>query len=143
MGSGGPDRGEPSKPESLEIETVLPPETIKVGRILPPEPTVGRMKTWAGIILCYVTIGLIGLESLIMIIYFFSATYSLRSLSQPLTQESLQVYKEARGAVVDDVMKIGNLFLGSVLLPILTLLLGYIFGSRAGKAESEETEEGD
>jgi len=148
MESAGPESEESVKPESMEIEEVLPekalpPKSIEVGKVLPPQPTIGRMKTWAGIILCYVTIGLIGLESLIMIVYFFSATYSLKSLAQPLTQESLQIYKEARDAVVDDVMKIGNLFLGSVLLPILTLLLGYIFGSRAGKAESEETEEGD
>ena len=138
MGSGGPESEESPKPKPIEIERELPPETIEVGKVLPPEPTIERTKTWAGIILSYITLGLIGLESLIIIIYFFSATYSLKSLAEPLTQESLQVFKEARSAVVEDVLKIGNLFLGSVLLPILTLLLGYIFGSRAKKAETEE-----
>lgn len=108
-----------------------------------PRRSTREMKTRAGLMLCYIVIGLIGLESLIMIVYVFAATYSLKPLEQPLTQESLQIYKEARSVVVDNVLKLGNLFLGSVLLPILTLLLGYMFGSRAEKAELQESEEGD
>jgi hypothetical protein len=90
--------------------------------------------TRAGIRFCYIIIGLIGLLSLIMVIYFFAATHSLRPLAQPLTQESLQIYKEARSTVVDDITRIGDQLLGNVLLPTLTLLLGYIFGSREEKA---------
>jgi hypothetical protein len=100
--------------------------------------SVKVMRARAGIILCYIAIGLVGLVSLIMIIYFFVATHSLKSLAQPLTEESLKIYKEARSAVVDDIAKVGNLFLGSVLLPILTLLLGYIFGSKEERAEANE-----
>lgn len=104
----------------------------------PPRKSMKEMKTRAELILCYVAIGLIGLESLIMITYFLLATYPLKSLAQPLTEESLRIYKEARSAVVDDVLSIGNLFLGSILLPILTLLLGYMFGSREEKGETTE-----
>jgi hypothetical protein len=136
MGSGGSE--DCSRQEPVEIEKELPAETIEVGKVLPPQPTIERTKAWAGIVLSYITLGFIGLESLIMIVYFFCATYSLKSLGQPLTQESLQIFKEARSAVVDDVLKIGNLFLGSVLLPILTLLLGYIFGSRTKEVETGE-----
>lgn len=73
-----------------------------------------------------------------MIAYLFFTTYPMKSLAQPLTQESIQLYKEARSVVVDDVLQISNLFLGSVLLPILTLLLGYMFGSREEKMETSE-----
>jgi len=113
-------------------------ERIKERVKQPPQRSMKEMRIRAGLILCYVAIGLVGIVALMMIIYFFSATHSLKSLAQPLTQESLQIYKEARAAVVDDVLRVGNLFLGSVLLPILTLLLGYMFGSREEKGEATE-----
>ncbi len=113
-------------------------ERIKERVKQPPQRSMKEMRIRAGLILCYVAIGLVGIVALMMIIYFFFATYSLKSLAQPLTQESLQIYKEARAAVVDDVLRVGNLFLGSVLLPILTLLLGYMFGSREEKGETNE-----
>lgn len=130
MGNGELNEGRESyKIEAPQSQWYLPPKSMRE-----------MMKTRAGLILCYVVIGLIGLESLIMIVYLFSATYPMKSLAQPLTEESLRIYKEARSAVVDDVLQISNLFLGSVLLPILTLLLGYMFGSRE---ENTETNEGD
>jgi len=113
----------------------VPSEKIKR---LPQRWSMKEMRTRAGLILCYVAIALVGIVALMMIIYFFFATYSLKSLAQPLTEESLRIYKEARAAVVDDVLRVGNLFLGSVLLPILTLLLGYMFGSREEKDEVAE-----
>jgi len=122
--------------ESIRIEAPsygFSPEIIS-------QESVKVMRARAGLILCYIAIGLVGLVSLMMIIYFFVATYSLKSLAQPLTKESLEIYKEARSAVVDDVLRVGNLFLGTVLLPILTLILGYMFGSREDRAETKEAD---
>ena len=130
MGSGGPGPTE----ERESVTKAVPLESVE--RVVKADSIEGT-KTWAGIILCYVTIGLIGLESLIMIIYFFAATYSLKSLGEPLTQDSIRAYKEARAAVVDDVVKISDQILGK-LLPVLTLLLGYVFGAREERAEIEE-----
>jgi len=124
MGNGGSERGRESV-ESVKIEA-------------PSRKSMREMKTRAGLILCYIAIGLVGLVSLIMVMYFFFATHSLKSLAQPLTQDSLQIYKEARSAVVDDITRIGDRLLGNVLLPVLTLLLGYIFGSREERAEPKE-----
>jgi len=123
--------------KSMEIE--VPSHGITPRSVYELTPSSAKvLKTRVGLILCCVVIGLIGLESLIMIVYFFAATYPLKSLAQPLTQESIQFYKEARAAVVNDVLSIGNLFLGTVLLPILTLLLGYMFGAREEKGETTE-----
>ena len=127
MGSGDAEE----RRETVELDTL--PEYEQTEK---PEK-IKRMKARAGIRLCYIAIGLVGLVSIIVIIYFFSATYPLKSLSQPLTQESIQIYREARSAVVDDVLKVGDQILGK-LLPILTLLLGYVFGAREEKAENEE-----
>ena len=131
MGTGKIESGKDKESISINkiADEILPHDAATVIKI---------MKERAGVVLCYIAIGLVGLVSLAMIIYFFAATYSLKSLAQPLTQELIQIYKEARAAVVDDVLRVGNLFLGSVLLPILTLLLGYMFGSREEKAETDE-----
>jgi flagellar basal body-associated protein FliL len=124
MGSGGSERRRESV-ESVKIEA-------------PSRKSMREMKTRAGLILCYIAIGLVGLVSLTVIMYFFFATHSLKPPEQPLTQESIQVYKEARSAVIEDVLKISDRILGNVLLPVLTLLLGYMFGSREEKAEAEK-----
>lgn len=63
-----------------KVETILPTESIE--NIVTTKP-IETVKAWAGIFLCYGIVGLIGLESLILIIYFFFATYSLKSLASP------------------------------------------------------------
>ena len=129
MGSSGQDGSQ--EPQTAEVRVESAESKVE-------SDAIEGGKTWAGITFCYIIIGLIGLESLILIVYFFAATYSLESLGKELSADSVRMLKEARGAVVDDVLKVGNLFLGSVLLPILTLLLGYIYGSRARETGSEE-----
>jgi hypothetical protein len=104
----------------------------------PSRKSMEEIKARAGLLLCYIAIGLVGLVSLIVMVSFFFTTHSLKSLAEPLTQESLQVFKEARSIVVEDLLKVSDRLLGNVLLPVLTLLLGYIFGSREEKAESGE-----
>ena len=86
-----------------------------------------------GLNLCYITIGLIGLVAVILIIYYFVATSSLESMIGSPTKDTIQIYKDARAAITDDIVKISDRFLGSILLPILTLLMGYMFGSREEK----------
>ena len=118
---------------------VLPPESIATKVQLTPIESTERIKTKMGLKLCLIVIIFIGLESLIMMIYFFIATHSLKPMvAQAMTEETVRAYAEARRAVVEDVLKMGNLFLGSVMLPILTLLLGYMFGSRSEEADTEE-----
>jgi len=125
------------KPDEVELK---PQGKIDEKKLSPigSVKEISVIKTKAGLTLCYTTLGFIGLISIILIIYFFTATNSLNSLAQPLTQESLQLYKEAKSAIADDVVKISDRFLGSILLPILTLLLGYMFGSREEKENREE-----
>ena len=60
-----------------------------------------------------ITLTVVGLVSGIIMLYFIFAMYCLAWQKR----------------AVDDVIKVGDQFLGK-LLPILTLLLGYIFGSR-------------
>lgn len=143
MENGGQDKENRSNPEPVagerRAEVVKVPVEFAIEEV--KSDAIESEKTWAGIKFCYIIIGLIGLESVIMILYFVFATYSLKSLVQPLTTESVEIFKEARAAIVDDILRISNLFLGSILLPILTLLLGYIYGARSKRLDSEE--EGD
>jgi len=135
MESGKPD--EELEPVEVDVERILPPEDIEaVAEVqIKSIESIERMKARFGLYLCLTVIILIGVESAMMLIYLFVDMNSLKSL---LTGDSIQLYSEARRAAVDGMLKIGNLFLGSVLLPILTLLLGYLFGSRSEQAETEE-----
>jgi hypothetical protein len=88
--------------------------------------------------MCYITIGLIGFVAIVPIVYFYIAANSLESVVVSPTTDTIQLYKDAKSAITDDIVKIGDRFLGSILLPILTLLMGYMFGSREGKSKKEE-----
>ena len=68
-----------------------------------------------GLNLCYITIGLIGLVSIVLIIYFYIATRSIELAIGTPTKETIQFYKDARAAITDDIVKISDRFLGSVL----------------------------
>ena len=102
------------------------------------EPKIKDIKTRIGLKLCMITIiGLVALEAVVVIAYFLITWYSVRSFDQTATAELLTSYNEARSAIADDILKIGEQFLGK-LVPVITLLLGYMFGSRM-----EKDEEGD
>lgn len=103
-----------------------------------PLEAIDEKKVMAGLRLCYIALGFVGGIAVIIIAYFILATHSLKPLAQPLTEESLKLYREARSIVVDDILKVSDRLLGSVLVPILTLLLGYIFGSREDRTSSKE-----
>lgn len=61
-----------------------------------------------------------------IVIYLLVFMPSIKLAS--LTEDQLKIYKEVRVIVMDEAMKIGDQFLLKLWLPILTLLLGYIFG---------------
>jgi hypothetical protein len=125
--------GRERQTESIDAKTkdITIPKSIKL------------MKTRAGLDLCKITIiSLVILELVVVVVYLLITLLPLRSLNQPLDQESIKTYGELRSAMAGDVLKIGEQFLGK-LLPIITLLLGYMFGSREEKVEVEEPQEGD
>ena len=134
MGSGRSE--EEQEPVEVHVERVLPSEAVSaVAEVqLNPVESIERMKARVGLYLCLAVIILIGIESVMMLTHFFVDIHSLKSL---LAGDSIQLYSEARRAAVEGILKIGNLFLGSILLPILTLLLGYLFGSQVGREETE------
>ena len=79
-----------------------------------------------GIRASYVILGFMFLVLIGVIVYLL---VSMSYLTVPsLTEESFKVYKDARSMILDEAMKIGDQFLLKLLLPVLTLLLGYIFG---------------
>lgn len=90
-------------------------------------------KDWAGIVLAGVVLALIAIFSLILTIYWFRTAPSLESFGTPVKQESLQLYKEASNIAFESVYKILDLIVLTVLLPVLTLILGYLFGTRSKK----------
>lgn len=99
------------------------------------EPKIKDIKTRIGLKLCMITIiGLVALEAVVVIAYFLITWSSVRSFDQTATAELIKSYNEARSAIADDILKIGEQFLGK-LVPVITLLLGYMFGSRMEKAE--------
>ena len=103
-------------------------------KVLPPDAAYTKirlMEVKAGVILCYIVIALLAVILVGIMIYFFASMRHLK-LSE-LTTESLQVYKDARSVVIEEVVKISDQLVAKILLPILTLLLGYIFGSREKK----------
>lgn len=110
MENGGQDKENRSNPEPVagerRAEVVKVPVEFAIEEV--KSYAIESEKTWAGIKFCYIIIGLIGLESVIMILYFVFATYSLKSLVQPLTTESVDIFKEARAAIVDDILRISN-----------------------------------
>jgi ABC-type Fe3+ transport system permease subunit len=90
------------------------------------EVEISLMRAQAGIKFCYIVFILVALMLICIFIYLFVSMSGIK-LSEA-TKESLEVYKEARGLVMEEAMKISDQLLAKVLLPVLTLLLGYIFG---------------
>ena len=118
--------------ESGSRESISDGEIAKV--VLPSDaanPDIRFMEAKAGVILCYAVVALLAVILVGIMIYFFASMRGLK-LSE-LTTESLQVYKDARSVVMEEVVKISDQLVAKTLLPILTLLLGYIFGSREKK----------
>ena len=121
--------------ESKETESDQSRKSVSMDRIadevLPQDAAstiIKLMEARAAVVFCYIIMCLVGLVLISIIIYLFASMHHLKLSG--LTQESLQIYKEGRSMVLEEVVKIGEQLLVKVLLPILTLLLGYIFGSR-------------
>ncbi|MBD3181169.1 hypothetical protein GF312_02685 [Candidatus Poribacteria bacterium] len=93
----------------------------------------------AGVVLCYISIALVGASSIIMIIYYIVSIGDFREILKVTNgstdTELIQKYKEVSGIAVDNILRVSERIIGSILVPILTLLLGYIFGSKEAKNE--------
>jgi len=109
------------------------PERVEIGDIIDPNSSARELmpeKEIAGLVLAGVVLGLITVFTLTVIIYWFRTAPSLNSFGVPVTEESLKLYKEASQVIFDRISKMLDIIIVTVLLPILTLILGYIFGSR-------------
>jgi len=123
----------------LVDRTLLETDSL-LNKELPPNRSISisEKTQLTGLTMCYITLSLIGFVTIVLIAYFYIATNSLESVIGSPTTDTIQLYKDARSAITDDIVKIGDRFLGSILLPILTLLMGYMFGSREEKSRKEE-----
>ena len=77
------------------------------------EPKIKDIKTRIGLKLCMITIiGLVALGAVVVIAYFLITWSSVRSFDQTATAELIKSYNEARSAIADDILKIGEQFFG-------------------------------
>ncbi len=62
----------------------------------------------------------------------------MTAFGNPVTAESLGLYQKATDLVFQRVASLIDQVVIKTLLPVLTLLLGYIFGARSGKLDSSD-----
>jgi len=92
---------------------------------------------WAGIRLAYwLLAALVGLLVADLGHWFFTAP-SISQFEQPITTESLRLYKEASDIAFSRVTTLANVIAGNTLLPVLTFVLGHSFGAQAARASVE------
>ena len=98
-----------------------------VNDILPENDTNMSLKVMDfGIRASYVVLGIILLVLVGIIIYLMVSMSTIKITS--LAEDQLRIYKETRVVVMDEALKLGDQFLLKLLLPVLTLLLGYVLG---------------
>jgi hypothetical protein len=116
------------------------------GRLEPLASAGVNLTKWVLIILCVVLTLLIGAAFYQEKQFTDLLTASLRAESAPLVvkggqpngvtdmqghREMLKAYEEVVDASREFWMKLGQMMLLNLLLPVLTALLGYVFGSRS------------
>ena len=112
--------------KSLEKRLTITSDEL-VNDILPENDTNMSLKVMDfGIRASYVVLGIILLVLVGIIIYLMVSMSTIKITS--LAEDQLRIYKETRVVVMDEALKLGDQFLLKLLLPVLTLLLGYVLG---------------
>ena len=68
-----------------------------------------------------------------LLVYLLLATPQVRDFGSPATEASLSLYQKASDVVFQRVTSLVDQVVIKILVPLLTLLLGYVFGSRSGQ----------
>ena len=112
--------------KSMEKRLTITSDEL-VNDILPENDTNMSLKVMDfGIRASYVVLGIILLVLVGIIIYLMVSMSTIKITS--LAEDQLRIYKETRVVVMDEALKLGDQFLLKLLLPVLTLLLGYVLG---------------
>lgn len=96
-------------------------------------PVLGAGFRMAGAVL-----GLIAFFSAAGVGYWMLATPAIAEFGSPVTAESLALWQKASDLVFQRITTLFDQVVIKVLLPVLTLLLGYVFGARAGQPPPPE-----
>lgn len=88
---------------------------------------------WAGVRLLWAVLGLIALLLAGLLAYLALATPGVIAFGSPVTPDSFALYQRGSDLVFQRVTTLLDQVVIKVLLPVLTLLLGYVFGARAGR----------
>jgi hypothetical protein len=105
------------------------------------EPDIREKPTfvqWAGVRLLGAVLGLIALLVIVLLVYLAVATPSITAFGSPVTADSFALYQKTSDVVFQRVTSLVDQIVIKTLVPILTLLLGYVFGARAGRLPPEE-----
>lgn len=105
-------------------------------RVPPPRSYI----EWAGVWQSWVVLGLITIFLAGLLVYLVLATPGLGEFGSPVTADSLAQWQKASDVVHQRVTGLVDLVVFKILLPLLTLLLGYVFGSRAGQGPPSGSE---
>lgn len=93
---------------------------------------------WAGVWLCLAVLALLGLVVVGLLLYPMLAAPSLESFGTPATAESLGLWREASDVSFQRATSLLDQVAIKMLLPLLTLLLGYVFGATVGHRAAAE-----
>ncbi|MDP2935031.1 MAG: hypothetical protein Q8O86_00915 [Dehalococcoidia bacterium] len=92
--------------------------------------------TWEGFKLLWAVLGAIIALSLAIVLFWTLGAPRASDFGSPITADSLALYQKASESFSQHLTSLFEQVVVKVLLPVLTLLLGYVFGSRAGQSES-------
>ena len=90
----------------------------------------------AGLAFAYWTLGALCAFLLVILGYWFLQAPRLSDFANPVTAESLRLYKEASDLAFQRTTTLAGIVAGSTLLPVLTFVLGHAFGSQAASSSS-------
>jgi hypothetical protein len=96
---------------------------------------------WAGFRLLWAVLILIAALLLALLAYLAVVAPRVTDFGVPVTTDSLALYQRASDQVFQRVTDLVDQVVIKTLLPVLTLLLGYVFGARVG--QSSPPREGD
>lgn len=126
----------PEPVERRELREVVAEfqKELAAGRRAPDLREKPTFVQWAGFRLVWAILGLIALLALGLLVYLAVAMPSIDAFGDPVTAESLAFYQKASDLVFERVTTLLDQVVIKTLVPVLTLLLGYVFGTRAGQA---------
>jgi hypothetical protein len=102
------------------------------GPDIPERPTFVQ---WAGLRLVWTVFGSIACVLLSLVIYLTFATPDIHAFGAPVTADSQALQQKAAEAVFQRVTGLVDQIVIRVFLPVLTLLLGYVFGATSHQAQ--------